>query len=82
VVVVPPPSSGTRAFIRDTVMQGAAFAENAYVTVTDREAIDIVAKSPIAIGMLSEGFVRMNKGKVKVVKTPPLKRPAQHHYPG
>jgi len=75
VVVVPPPSSGTRAFIRDTVMQGAAFAENAYVTVTDREAIDIVAKSPIAIGMLSEGFVRMNKGKVKVVKTPPLKRP-------
>ena len=74
VVVVPPPSSGTRAFVRDTVLKGAEFIANAYVTVTDREAIDIVAKSPIAIGMLSEGFVRMNKGKVKVVKTPPFKR--------
>ncbi len=74
VVVAPPPSSGTRAFVRDAVMQGAEYAGNAYVTVTDREAIDLVAESPISLGMLSEGFVRMNKGKVKVVKTPPLKR--------
>jgi phosphate transport system substrate-binding protein len=74
VVVVPPQSSGTRAYIRDAVMQGAAFIGNAYVTVTDREAIDIVAKSPIAIAMLSDGFVRMGGGKVKTVKTPPLKR--------
>jgi phosphate transport system substrate-binding protein len=74
VVVVPPQASGTRAFIRDAVLQGAAFAERAYVTVTDREAIDIVAKSPIAIAMLSDGFVRMGNGKVKTVKTPPLKR--------
>jgi phosphate transport system substrate-binding protein len=74
VVVVPPQASGTRAFIRDAVLQGAAFAESAYVTVTDREAIDIVAKSPIAIAMLSDGFVRMGNGKVKTVKTPPLKR--------
>jgi phosphate transport system substrate-binding protein len=75
VIVAPPPSSGTRAFIKDAVMQGAEYDGNAYVTVTDREAIDIVAKSPISMGMLSEGFVRMNNGKVKVVKTPPLKRP-------
>jgi phosphate transport system substrate-binding protein len=73
-VVVPPQSSGTRAFIRDAIMQGAAFTANAYVTVTDREAIDIVAKSPIAIAMLSDGFVRTATGKVKTVKTPPLKR--------
>jgi len=74
VVVVPPPASGTRAFVRDAFMQGAAFVESAYVTVTDREAIDIVAKSPIAIAMLSDGFVRMGNGRVKTVKTPPLKR--------
>ena len=74
VVVVPPPSSGTRAYVRDAVMQGAAFVANAYVTVTDREAIDIVAKSPIAIAMLSDGFVRSGNGKVKTVKPPPLKR--------
>jgi phosphate transport system substrate-binding protein len=73
-VVVPPQSSGTRAFIRDAVMQGTVFVVNAYVTVTDREAIDIVAKSPIAIAMLSEGFVRAGNGKVKTVKTPPLRR--------
>lgn len=75
VVVAPPPSSGTRAFLKDAVMQGAEYDGNAYVTVTDREAIDLVAKSPISLGMLSEGFVRMNNGKVKAVKTPPLKRP-------
>ena len=74
VVVAPPPSSGTRAFVRDAVMQGAAYTANAYVAVTDREAIDLVAASPIAIGTLSEGFVRMSKGKVRAVKTPPLKR--------
>ena len=74
VVVAPPLSSGTRAFVRDSVMKGAEYVANAYVTVTDREAIDIVAQSPIAIGMLSEGFVRMNNGRVKVLKTPPMKR--------
>jgi phosphate transport system substrate-binding protein len=74
VVVVPPMSSGTRAFVRDAVMQGVAFVGSAYVTVTDREAIDIVAKSPIAIAMLSDGFVRAGNGKIKTVKTPPLKR--------
>jgi phosphate transport system substrate-binding protein len=72
-VVVPPTSSGARAVVRDAVMGGADFVANAYVTVTDREAVDIVAKSPIAIAMLSEGFVKTNDKKVKVVKTPPVK---------
>ncbi len=72
-VVVPPQSSGTRSVIADSLMDGAAFAANAYVTVTDREAVDIVAKSPIAIALLSEGFARNNKG-LKVVPTPPVKR--------
>ena len=75
VVVVPPASSGTRAFLVDTVMKGAAIAPNAYTTVTDREALDIVGKSPIAIALLSEGFVKSNGKQVKVVKTPAMKRP-------
>lgn len=74
VVVVPPHSSGTRAYVRDAVMEGAEFVANAYVTVTDREAIDIVATSPIAVALLSEGFVKMNSKKVKAVATAPLKR--------
>jgi phosphate transport system substrate-binding protein len=74
VVVVPPSSSGTRAVIRDALMDGKDFVANAYATVTDREALDIVAKSPIAIALLSEGFVKMNGAKVRTVKTPPFKR--------
>jgi phosphate transport system substrate-binding protein len=74
VVVIPPSSSGTRSVIEDSLMGGAAFAAGAYVTVTDREALDIVAKSPIAIALLSEGFARIHGAKVKILKTPPLKR--------
>ncbi len=72
-VVIPPKSSGTRLVIQDSLMDGAAFAANDYVTVTDREAVDIVAKSPIAIALLSEGFARNGKG-LKTVSTPPIKR--------
>lgn len=72
-VVIPPQSSGTRSVIRDSLMDGAAFVANAYVTVTDREALDIVAKSPIALALLSEGFARTGKG-LKVVGTATLKR--------
>lgn len=75
VVVVPPLSSGTRAFLKDTVMKGAAIASTAYATVTDREAIEIVGKSPIAIALLSDAFVKGNGKQVKVVKTPAMKRP-------
>ena len=76
VVVAPPPSSGTRAYLRDTLIKGGDFPSGAYTTVTDREAIDVVALSPISIALLSEGFVKMSGGKkVKTVKTPPLKRP-------
>ncbi len=74
VVVAGSRSSGDRAVVRDMVMEGHDYAESAYTTVTPREAIDIVAKSPIAIGVLSEGFVKMNRGKVKVLKTKPLTR--------
>jgi phosphate transport system substrate-binding protein len=75
VVVVPPASSGTRAYIKDSVLKGAAITANAYTTVTDREALDIVGKSPIAVALLSEGFVKANGRQVKVVKTPAMKRP-------
>lgn len=73
VVIIPPPSSGTRSVIQDSLMDGAAFVAKAYVTVTDREAIEIVAKSPVTIALLSEGFTRQVKG-LRVVSTPPLKR--------
>ena len=74
VVVVPPQSSGTRTVIEDALLGGASFAENAYVTVTDREALDIVSKSPIAIALLSEGFIKTHGRRIKTVKASPLNR--------
>jgi phosphate transport system substrate-binding protein len=74
VVVIPPQSSGTRSVIQDSLLGGGSFVANAYVTVTDREALEIVGKSPIAIAMLSEGFVDRKGKDVKTVSTPQLKR--------
>jgi len=69
VVVVPPRSSGTRKFLQETVMNSGNFDKSVFTAVTTREEIDLVAQSPLAIGVLSEGFVKMNPGKVKVVKS-------------
>jgi phosphate transport system substrate-binding protein len=74
VVIVPPKSSGTRTYLRETVMKGADFTGSVFTAVTAREEIDLVSQSPIALGVLSEGFVKMNPGKVKVVKTTPITR--------
>ena len=74
VVVAAPRGAGTRAVMRDVVMQGRDYADAAYTTVTTREAVDIVSKSPIAIGTVSEGFVKMSNGKVKVLKMKPVTR--------
>jgi len=74
VVVIPPQSSGTRAVIQDSLLAGSAFVANAYVTVTDIEALEIVAKSPIAIAMLSEGFVKNNGKDLKIASAHPIKR--------
>ncbi len=62
VVVIPAQNSGTRQVTPDSLMDGAVFVANAYVTVTDREALDIVAKSSIAIALLSEGFAGERQG--------------------
>jgi phosphate transport system substrate-binding protein len=74
VVIIPPKSSGTRKFLQETVMDRADFTGSAFTAVTTREEIDLVSQSPIAIGVLSEGFVKMNPGKVKIVKTKPITR--------
>ncbi len=55
-------------------MNGSDFAGSAFMAVTTLEEIDLVAQSPIAIGVVSEGFVKMNPGKVKAVKIKPITR--------
>lgn len=71
-LVVPPRGSGTRAFLQETVLNGVEFTGSAFTAVTTREEIDLVARSSIAIGALSQGFVSLNPGKVKIVK---MKKP-------
>ena len=56
-------------FLQEAVMNGGDFPAGAFTAVTTREEIDLVARSAIAFGFLSEGFVKMNPGKVKIVKT-------------
>lgn len=73
-VVAAPRSAGDRAFITDMIMQGKDYVETAYTTVTAREVVDIVSVSPIGIGAVSEGFVKMSPGKVKVLKMKPVTR--------
>ncbi len=73
-LVIPPRSSGTRKVLQEAVMHGGDFSGSAFTAVTTREEIDLVARSSIAIGFLSEGFVKMNPGKVKVVKSKPVTR--------
>lgn len=74
VVVAPPRSSGTRLFLQERVMNGSDFASKAFVAITTQEEIDLIARSSIAIGALSKGFVKLHPGRVKVVKTPPIVR--------
>ncbi len=74
VVIVPPKSSGTRKYLQETVMNGSEFTGSAYLALTTREELELVAQSVLAIGFLSEGFVKQNPHKVKAVKIKPITR--------
>lgn len=74
VVVAAPRGSGTRKYIQDALMNDANYAEGAFTAVATREEVDIVSRSQVAIGVLSEAFMRGSAAKVKVVKTKPIVR--------
>ena len=74
VVVAAPRGAGTRSYLQDVLMNGANYAEGTFTAVATREEVDIVSRSQVAIGALSEVFLKGSKAKVKVVKSKPITR--------
>lgn len=74
-VVTSQPTAATRVVFQDMVMKKAAYVKTARVVNSTREEIDLVEKLKGGVGAVSEGFVSLNPGKVKVVKTAEISRP-------
>lgn len=68
VVVAAPRGSGTRRYLQDALMNDANYADGSFTAVATREEVDIVSRSQVAIGVLSEAFLRNSAAKVKVLK--------------
>jgi len=75
VVVTSQPTAATREVFQATVMKKADYVKGAREVRSTREEIDLVEKLKGGIGAVSEGFVLLNPGKVKVVKTTKISRP-------
>ncbi len=74
-VVTSQPTAATREVFQALVMKKATYVNNVREVRSTREEIDLVEKLKGGIGAVSEGFVQMNAGKVKVIKTEPISRP-------
>jgi len=75
VVVTSQPTAATRRVFQKKVMKKAPYIKGVREVKSTRQEVDLVAKFKGGIGAVSEGFVRMNPGKVKVIKTPEISRP-------
>jgi phosphate transport system substrate-binding protein len=75
VVVTSQPTSATRNVFQEVVMKGAPYVEGIREVRSTREELDLVSSFKGGIGAVSEGFLAMNPGKVKVVKTESISRP-------
>jgi phosphate transport system substrate-binding protein len=75
VVVTSQPTAATRIVFQETVMGGATYVAGAREVQSTRQEVELVEKMKGGVGAVSEAFVKMNPGKVKVVKTKPITRP-------
>ena len=75
VVITSQPTSATRKVFQKQVMKKAAYAKGAREVRSTRQEVDLVSKFKGGIGAVSEGFVKMNPGKVKVLETAEISRP-------
>jgi phosphate transport system substrate-binding protein len=75
VVVTSHKESATRAVFQKKVMKKANYAEGKRVVKSTRQEVGLVSKFKGGIGAVSEGFVAMNPGKVKVIKANKISRP-------
>ena len=75
VVVTSQPTAATRAVFQKLVMKKKPYVQGAREVRSTRQEVGLVSKFKGGIGAVSEGFVKMNPGKVKVVETKEISRP-------
>ncbi|RMF99736.1 MAG: phosphate ABC transporter substrate-binding protein [Nitrospirae bacterium] len=74
-VVTSHAGSATRAVFQKLVMDKDEYVSDAVKVKSTRLEVQEVSKYKGAIGAVSEGFVKLNPGKTKVVKTDTISRP-------
>ena len=75
IVVTSQPTAATRRVFQKKVMKKAPYVKGVREVKSTRQEVGRVAKFKGGIGAVSEGFVKMNSGKVKVIKTDKIARP-------
>ncbi len=75
VVVTSHKESATRSVFQKKVMKKTDYVKGAREVKSTRQEVDLVGKYKGGIGAVSEAFVQLNPGKVKVVKTNRISRP-------
>ncbi len=74
-VVTSHEGSSTRAVFQKMVMKKAPYIDTAVKVMSTRLEINEVSKYKGAIGAVSEGFIRQNPGKSKLIQTDEISRP-------
>jgi phosphate transport system substrate-binding protein len=75
IVVTSHKGSATKAVLQKQVMKKADYVKSARTVRSTRQEVELVAKYKGGIGAVSKGFVDMNPGKVKVIRTDEISRP-------
>ncbi len=75
VVVTSHAGSATRAVFQKQVMKKAQYSGKARIVKSTRQEVRLVSKYKGGIGAVSEGFIALNPGLVKTIKTKEISRP-------
>ncbi len=75
IVITSSKGSATRSVFQKKVMNKADYVKGVREVKSTRQEVGLVRKFKGGIGAISEGFIAMNPGKVKVVKTDEISRP-------
>jgi len=75
IVVTSQPTAATRKVFQKKVMKKEPYIKGVREVKSTRQEVDLVGKFKGGIGAVSEAFVAMNPGKVKVIKTERIARP-------
>jgi phosphate transport system substrate-binding protein len=75
VVVTSHAGSATRSVFQKQVMNKAPYIKTARTVKSTRQEVRLVSQYKGGIGAVSQGFIAMNPGRVKVLKTTEISRP-------